>query len=401
MKIRIVKNAKNIGKKMLFNTTVLRVEKESTEVNGISLCRYFLYDIEKNKEVEILQDIKKYDLFEIIDVKDNNEYIYFLNIDDIAKAEPKLSIMKYSLADAKCTAVWIKEQSIEQYLSYARLKIFVLNNDFLLLQNEFLRANLTEDFEGYFDFELQLYSVRENKLYKVLDENLNNNGIADIITLNDNICAIKTGFSLLEDERYNKLSKSEVSVEGVSVVNILQLVSDMMIMKQSIVLDAIDQAYFDATIPYIEKTDNFLIYSKVNFEKREEEIIFYDFSKKESTKCINTNIYSKNDLGNHLVISGYPYIMHNTSKNIEFYNIEKKKVDITFENDVIVEDVCNDFVIVSKVKNGLFGSFKNYIMVYKYPQMNMVHKEKGCYKGSLAGYDDELFIILADNKEEE
>ena len=36
------------------------------------------------------------------------------------------------------------------------IKIFVVNEDFVLIQNEYLRANLTEDFEGYFDFDLQL-----------------------------------------------------------------------------------------------------------------------------------------------------------------------------------------------------------------------------------------------------
>ncbi len=38
-------------------------------------------------------------------------------------------------------------------------------------------------------------------------------------------------------------------------------------------------------------------------------------------------------------------------------------------------------------------------MVYKYPLMNMVHKEKGVYKGCLSGNYDEIFILLADKGE--
>ena len=298
----------------------------------------------------------------------------------------------------ECSSVYSFESTIEQYLNCMRTKVFVVNNDFILIQNEFLRANLTDNFEGYFDFELSLYSVPENKLYKVIDENLSNNGIEDIISLDENICALKTGFSLLDDERYNKLSKEEVSVEGVSIVNILQLVSDMRIMKQTIVIDAIDQTYYDATIPYIEKNGDFLIYSKVNFERREEEIIFYNYLTKEAIRCINTNISSRSDLGNHMIINNVPYIMHVKLNGIELYNIEKNKVDVKFNEDMTIEAVKNDFVIVSHKKKGLFG-LKNYIMVYKYPLMDMVHKEKGIYKGCLSSNYDEIFILL-DNKGE-
>lgn len=399
MKIRIVKNSKNIGDKILFNNTVLRIDKEPAEIDGISKCRYFLYNIEKNKEEEILTQYAKYDLLDIKVILDADEYIYFLNIDDINATKPVFNIVKYDLVKEECSSVYSFESDIEQYLNCMRTKVFVVNNDFILIQNEFLRANLTEAFAGYFDFELSLYSVPENKLYKVIDENLSNNGIDDIISLDDNVCAIKTGFSLLDEERYNKLSKEEVSVEGVSIVNILQLVSDMRIMKQTIVIDAIDQTYYDATIPYIEKNGDFLIYSKVNFERREEEIIFYNYHTKESIRCINTNISSRNDLGNHMIINNVPYIMHIKSNGIELYNIEKNKSDVKLDEDVIVESVSNDFIIVSKKKKGLFG-LKNYIIVYKYPLMDMVHKEKGVYKGCLSSNSDEIFILL-DNKGEE
>lgn len=401
MKIRIVKNAKDIGSRMLFNNTVLNIIKEETAYAGLSSCKYYLYNIEANKEEEILKEYKKYDLFEIIDVQNSDKFIYFLNIDDITKQTPVFSIYKYDLINKETSVIYSFEHQMEQYLSYMRTKIFIINENFVIIQNEFLRANLADNFEGYFDFELQLFSVHENKVYKVLDENLNNNGISDIVCLEDNICAIKTGFSLLEEERYNKLTKTEVSVEGISIVNILQIVSDMMIMKQSIVVDAIEQTFYDSTIPYIEKNGDFLIYSKVNFEKKEEEIVFYNYKKKEYKKCINTNIISKSDLGKHLVINDDPYIMHTTSKGTSFYNIEKNKADISFPEDIVVEAIKNDFIIVSQKKKSLFGKEKKYIMIYKHPVLNVVHKEKGKFKGCLSGNYDEIFILLSDKKEEE
>ncbi len=400
MKIRIVKNAKDIGEKMLFNNSVLKVVKEDTNVLNVSICKFYLYNIEKNKEEEILREYKKYDLFEIIDIQESDEFIYFLAIDDITKETPMFGLYKYDLIKREAFLIYSFETKMEQYLSFMRTKVFIVNENFVLLQHEYLRANLSDNFEGYFDFELQLYSVHDGRIYKVVDENLSNNGISDIVCLEDNICAIKTGFSLLDEDRYNKLTKSEVSVEGISIVNILQIVSDMMIMKPSIVIDSIENAFYDATIPYIEKNGDYLIYSKVNFEKREEEIVFYNFKKKEVRKCINTNIYSTNDLGKHLVLNDYPYIMNNSSKGVEFYNIEKNKVDIKFAEDVVVEAIKNDFIIVSQNVKPFIGKAKKYIMVYKYPALSVAHKEKGVFKGCLAGSYDEIFVLLSDEKGE-
>jgi len=394
MQIRIVKNAKNLNNNLLCNNSVLRVEKQATQYEKFSLCKGYMYNIEKNKEEEILTEYKKYDLFKIVDVQNSKRFIYFLNIDDIEKESPTYTVYKYDVTSKEVIKVYSFENKLEQYLSYAKIKIFVINEDFVLIQNEYLRANLTEDYEGYFDFDLQLYCVHEDRLYNVLDENLNNNGIEQIVALEDNICAIKTGFSLIEDSRYKKLSKNEVSVESVSIVNILQLVSDMKIMKQSIIIDNIDCVYYDSTIPYIEKNGDFLIYSKVNFEKNEEEIVFYNFKSKQAIKCINTNVHSTSDLGVHYVIGGQPYIMHMTQKGASFYNILKNKVDFSFSNDNKVESVCNDFVIVSSEKKKLFGKKAKYISVYKHPLMNIVHSEKGLFKNCISGDYDEIFVLI-------
>lgn len=394
MKIRIVKNAKNINSKMLFNNSVLRVEKEETGVEGVLKCRYFLYDIEKNEQSELLKDINKYNLIDIRDVEDSDEYVYFCSVDDISKEIVRINIIKYDIVTGIDEVIYTFEERMEKYLSYMQTKMFILNADFIIIQNEFLRANFTETLEGYFDFELHLFNVKEDKVYKIYDENLVANGISDMVYVTENVCAIKTGFSLLQEERYNLLSKSEVSVEAVSFVNVGQLVSDMMIMKQTIVLNTIEQAYFETTIPYIERNGAYLIYSKVNFEKREEEIVFYNYEKKESKLCINTNIYSESDLGKPVVMGGFPYLLHSTSKGVDFYNIEKNKVDASFDNSVIIESVTNDFVITSERVKGLLGKEKDYINVYKYPLMNLVHKEKGIFKGCLAKEDDEIYILI-------
>ena len=52
-------------------------------------------------------------------------------------------------------------------------------------------------------------------------------------------------------------------------------------------MNAVDQAYYDTTIVSAKIIENFLIYSKVNYESNDENIIFYDIETKEIYTCIN------------------------------------------------------------------------------------------------------------------
>ena len=62
---------------------------------------------------------------------------------------------------------------------------------------------------------------------------------------------------MLEDNRYNELEEDEASLETVSLVNIGQMISDLIISQERIVHTTLDQAYYKTTIPYLKKIGNY------------------------------------------------------------------------------------------------------------------------------------------------
>ena len=107
----------------------------------------------------------------------------------------------------------------------SRLK-FLYGTTNLIIQRAVARRNLQDNYEGFFDFSTILFNFVENKQIPIVDENLVLNGIDYIIPFTDNTCIMKTGFSLLEDDRHDLLSKEEASVESLIMINVQQFISD-------------------------------------------------------------------------------------------------------------------------------------------------------------------------------
>ena len=83
------------------------------------------------------------------------------------------------------------------------------------------------------------------------------------------------------------LTKEEAAVESLFVLNIQQFISDLQLDQPNLVMNAVDQAYFDTTVINAKIIENFLMYSKYNYENDNENIIFYDIETKEIYTCIN------------------------------------------------------------------------------------------------------------------
>ena len=92
---------------------------------------------------------------------------------------------------------------------------------------------------------------------------------------------MKTGYSVAENNRHENLTKEEAAVESLFVLNIQQFISDLQLDQSNLIMNAVDQAYYDTTIVSAKIIENFLIYSKVNYARNDENIIFYDIETKE------------------------------------------------------------------------------------------------------------------------
>lgn len=397
MNIRIVKNAENINSDIILGDNVILKETEASEYENISTVKYYIYDLESNSKEEILPRIKKYDLGIIKGLQTSVNYLYFFNCIPYDDEKVEVSVIRYDVDTAEYDTIYMFNESINQINSYKRLKMFVINDYYILVENELLRSNFRDTYEGYLDFELYLYKINENERIEVIDEKFIANGIADIIPLSDNLCVIKTGFSLIKDGRYNYLEKSEVSVEGISIINTSQLVADILLMKTNIVLDMMDQTFYTQTITGVNKCGNYIVYSKVNFEQNEEEVVFYNYIDKSAKRCIRENVKDEKSLTKYNVIKDIPYVIVEGKSKTSFFNLDTNIIELDFPADEKVVFVNDEVIVTRFVKNSALFGATEYINVYSYPGKNMLLKEKGRYNGCISTSDGNIYLLTMKN----
>lgn len=391
MDIKILKNKDYHNGRLLNHKMMLEVVESESRYENLNKMIYNIYDLEKNIKFEILPRIEKYNLGEIISVSIASDFVYFFNVYENEDTQ-SVSIIRYNYKSTKMECIFTMDEDISVYPEAKRLKVFVLNDMYLLIQHEYLRNNLSETYAGFFDYEIELYNIKDGNKYQVVDENLVNNGIDHMISIGENLCVAKTGFSMLPDNRYNELTEDEASLEKISFVNIGQLVSDMLIHKTDIVIDTFEQVFYKNTIPYIKKIGDYIIYSKVNIEKREEEITFYNYITKETRNCINKNVIRCMDLANPCVILEEPYIYIKREHAIDFLNLNTSKVSISFDDALSFMGICNDtFIFKGMGKKGIWKKMKECYEIYSYPQKNLLLRE----------YDELLGFIGVKNEKQD
>lgn len=393
MNIRIIKNAHKIKGHLYNGSFILEKEYEPSEYEGINTVRYFMYKPEENERTELLSCKKKYDVYKIKCLDKKTDNLYFTTITETGNENQSITMYRYNISSKETEVIYSVKEHISEYNNYRRTRVFVLNDFYMLFQNEYIRYNLTETYNGYFEFDQFLYCIKDEKRVPVVDEDLRTNGIENIKLFDNNKCLIKTGFNLITDERYSKMEKNEVSFERISFVNLGQLVSEILLSKGNIAVDTIDQAFYTETFPYAVVKGKYIIYSKVEIEKHQEQVIFYNTETKETTTCINQNIYTQDDLAWSYIIGQTPYIRLKIKGETRFYNLIKNKVDISFSPEKTVETVVNDMFIVSGIKKRFIGKEKPNIAVYRYPDLTLLHQEKGEYMGCIATDRSSIYIL--------
>lgn len=395
MEIKIVKNSHEFEGVYLTGDYVLETTYVNDEDESVRKYELYLYDIKNNEREIICKSLPKYDLGSITNVSVNRENIYFITGDEVNNGF-EASLVRYNICTGNSEIVYSFAVNLSEYWNTYRLRIFVLNDMCVLLQKEEKISNMSNTYSGYFKYELKLYNVAEDKIYDVLDENLNKNGIDKMEAVSETIAVIKTGFSLLPDKRYNVFEKEEVSVEGISFLNIAQFISNIMIGQNNITMDVMDQGYYTRTFPYMRVEKDVVIYSAVNTESKEEEVVIYNFVKKEKKNCINKNVVRMSDLAKIHTINGIPYLMLTTNKKTSFINLETMKAEIEFDHDVSIKNVFNDvFVVTGTYKKGIVRKVDTpYFEVYAgVPKKNKLIREKGEYICSVYTDNDELYIF--------
>lgn len=234
MKIKILQNSEWHFGKYLSDNYVLETTEYDGEFESVKGIRYSLLNLETNERIEVLPNINKYNIGEIIDVSTEPKYLYFANVEkddteaskdiyadytevDRYKEVGKILLLRYNISSGATEALYNFSENLYGLNEIKKLKIFIINDYYIIIQNEYLVLNKSKTYSGFFRFNQRLYNIKDETEYMIADENFNLNGIMNILAISDNQCVIKTGYSLLEDNRYNLLDEDECSLEAVSL----------------------------------------------------------------------------------------------------------------------------------------------------------------------------------------
>ena len=403
MEIKILQNADWRDGKYLKENLVLEKSEYESEFPYINRIKYDLFNLETNERVEILPNIEKYNIGDIINVSMYSEYLYFVNLyenngndtSDDNVINVSISIIRYNIITKETLSLYSYNDNIMELNKTKRLKLFVINNLYLIIQNEYLVQNSSQTYAGFFKFDLKMYNLKDDTEYIITDENFIKNGISYIIPLSETQAVIKTGFSLLEDNRYNVLEQEECSLESLSFVNISQMISDLIIGQTSIALETIEQAYYTNTISYVKKSKNYLIYSCINNETKEEEVKFYNLTTKEIKSCINQDVIRESDLANPYIINSEPYICIIKEDKTSFLNLNTNKLEFKNDNGMKFRNVFEDTVLFSGVSTTLLTKkIKPFFDIISFPQGKLLHHEQNEYVDSFTDENNNIYIIM-------
>jgi hypothetical protein len=373
---------------------VLEKRESKSEFPSINQIEYSLLNLTTNQRIEILPNVEKYNIGDIVNVSVNRTYLYFVNIFE-KNEKGTVSIMRYNIETGETEDLYSYNDTLREFNITKHLKLFVINDLYLLIQNEYLVKNISQTYAGFFKFELKMYNLKDNTEYMISDENFVKNGISDIVPLSENQAIIKTGFSLLEDNRYNALDKEECSLESLSFVNISQMMSDLIIGKNTITLEIIEQAYYTKTIPYIKKSGDYIIYSCVNNETKEEEVKFYNLSTKNIESCINQNVIRQSDLAKPYIINSEPYICIIKNEVISFLSLRTNKIEYKNSKGMKLRNVFDDTLLLTGISTSLLTKkVKSFFDIVSFPQGKLLHHEQNGYIDSFTDENRDIYVVV-------
>ena len=250
MEIKILHNPDWKSGKYFSSDSIIEKIKTKSEYENIAQVKYDILKADSSEKYEILPNIEKFDIGEIKHITKDSDYLYFVNIFE-NEGQGVVALLRHNLTTLETESVYSFEEDISSINRTKRFKIFIINDNYLIIQSEFLVTNMANTYSGYFEFSQKLINMKDFSVMDILDENFTNNGISYLIPISENQCVVKTGYDLLTDNRYNSLEKEEASLESIGFLNVGQMVSDMVLDTKNINVDIIEQAYFTKTIPYV------------------------------------------------------------------------------------------------------------------------------------------------------
>lgn len=394
MNIRFLAQSEYFNGIHLKDDIILEKEYETSNFSSIPRVRYYLYYLEENVRKEVMPHSIKFDLFKITDCQFDSDYLYFTEYDDVLDEGNTFNIIKYNITDHTHTRIISLKDNISLYPDKKEIKIYVLDDSNLIIQRAFPKELANGTYQGFFDFSLILFNFTKNKQIVIQDENLLKNGIEFILPYNDTTCIMKTGYSLIKDNRHDILSEEESAIESLILLNIQQFISDLQLEQQNIMVNAIDQSFYNNTISDARVLENYLIYSKYNYDNNDENIIFYNLDTKESYTCINKTSSMNSLINNATVINQTPYMLSKNSSGTQFFNMISNDIDTVYADEYEIRYVNNNTIISTYIEKTFFGKEIEMVAIHKFPVKKVILQERGQFIGAVASNSETTYIFL-------
>lgn len=394
MDIHVIKNAPGVRYEPVTDGIVLQITEGKYTMGDMLSEKYELFSVNENRRVEIEPEIPKYQLWNIFNLCKPENYIYFTSCNLKDRGRIEVSLYRHSWERKKSERIYAAVEELNLYPQQKQTRIYVLNEEYLLVQNMYLKTNGMENYQGFLDFELFLYCIKEEKSYVVTDQYLQQAGISYLAPISRDVCAIKTGYNLLKGNGFQYLNEAEIVEEKVGFVNIRQMISDILMKQKNVYIDSIDEVRADKTIPAVCVQENYLIYSRVSREGSEE-VIFYHYEDKEVTAGIFPNVFSMEDLSRPYILRSMPCILMENRKGTQLYNLKKEKKEFIFGHDTQVKLIKGELIVVeTNHRRKWFKKAHTTVQVFRYKERALLVNEKGSYQTILVPEEDKLYLFL-------
>lgn len=392
MNIRFLAQFEYFNAVHLKDDIILEKEYEAGPFEDIPKVRYYLYFLEENVRKEVAPSLDKVDVFNITDCVYDSDYLYFTQYERVSDKEYQFNIVRYNIIDHTFGKIITLRDNIDLYPDKKQIKIYVLDEQNLIIQRALLKPSATS-FEkmGFHDFSLILFNFVKNKQIVIHDSNLVDNGIDYIIPCSENNCIMKTGYPVFDS---GIDSKDDAAVESLIFLNIQQFISDLQLEQQNVVYNSIDQCFFDSTIGKARIINNYLIYSKYNHDDNEEIIVFYDIESKETFTCINKTSHIHSLISFAAIIENKPYMLMEKSYGTDLFNLETNEVENTYPKEYKIQYVNNTTIVASFKERNIWNKEKVGVAIFKYPGKKTIINESGIYIGAISSNDETTYIFL-------
>lgn len=371
---------------------VLSVYNADYSIGDYKGRKYTLADVDSNSKQEIMPQMEKYDIYKFTDVTCSHDYVYFTTAESISPDEIRVDIIKYSIADAGSTVIHSEEYGLSELID-KRISVIIADEEYLIIQTRQLVTDKADT--DYLRMEdIYLYNITDKTKIQISDELLLESGIDSIVPVDGNICAIKIGASNIEYKMYGMNDSLCREREVIGIVNFRQYLSDLVLKKEQAAINILDENGEDTTFPHMKMMDGCIIYSKADLKNQKEDIIAYDYANNVTKVRVNDNVRISDTWRTYLLNDAMYYIQVN-ERYTKLINLNTQKCEWKLGSEYKIRYIKNDILVVSRhVKRKLIFKEKDYILVYRFPDMqNYVLKERAAFAGCVITEDDNLLIF--------